>query len=89
MKASVADQVLEEICILDDAGQLGGSIKCNPLNERSGGFAVFVYCNDLTNTDDCSRILHLLANSCSHYGVGAIANFKPNFCTQLSIIARI
>ena len=85
MEASLADQVWEEICNLNDSGQLGGRIKCSPFDERSGGFTIFVYCNDFTNTDDCSRILHLLANTCSCYGVGVIANFKPYFSTQLSI----
>ena len=83
--ASVADQVWGEICSLNDAGQLGGSIKCSPFNERSGGFAILVYCDDFTNTDDCSRILHLLVNYCSRYDLGMIANFKPEFFTQLGI----
>ena len=83
MKALVADQVWEEACSLNDAGQLGGSVQCIPFNERSVGFAIFVHCNDFTNIDDCSRILHLWPNICSHYGVGTIANSKPDFCTQL------
>ena len=85
MKTSVADQVWEEICNFNDIGRLGGSIKCSLFSEQSGGFAIFMYCNDFSNTDDCSRILHLLANNCSRYGEGMIDNFKPDFFTQLGI----
>ena len=85
MKTSVADRVWEEIFNLNDSGQLGGNIMCSIFSERSGGFMIFMYCNDFTNTDDCSRILHLLANTCSRYGVGMIDNFKPDCFTQLGI----
>ncbi len=85
VKAAAADQVWLEICGLNDAGLLGGSIKCSPYNERSDGFAIFVYCNDFTDTDDCERILRLLSEVCARYGVGMIANFKPDFFTQLGI----
>ena len=85
VKTSLANQEWEEMCSLNGAGQLGSSMKCSPFDERSGGFAIFVCCNDFTNTDDYSRILYLLANTCSRYGVGMIDDFKLDCFTQLGI----
>ena len=49
----------------------------------------FVYCNDSKSTDHCYLILHFLANVCSRYGLGMVANFKPDSLLNWVFIARI
>jgi len=83
--SKVADNVWEDLCSANDEGSLGGCIKLSPYNKSTDKFMMVVYCNDFTDLHDCQRILHIVHDIVSRFGVNIIANFKPDFFSRIGV----